>query len=257
MTLLKTLAVTIFATCVAYATLVAAQDTTTTTTSQSGQATQQSQVESAEILAVNGNELIVRMSDGQIKHITPAPGATAIVDGKELGIQDAKPGMKLTRTITTTTTPKTISTIRTIKGKVWYVNPPNTVILTLNDGKNRQYKVPPNQVFDIDGQKLTVFDIRKGMQISATVIKEAPEVTVTQAKHVTGKLPPPPPPPVVPPAPQMQNTLLVEEEVVEVPVPVETAQALPQTGSLLPLFGFLGLLALGSSLGMKVIRHIV
>ena len=256
MTLRKTLAITIFAACVASAVFVAAQDTTTTSTSQSGQATQQTQVESAEILAVNGNELIVRMSDGQIKHVTPAPGATAMVDGKELGIKDAKPGMKLTRTITTTTTPKTITTIRTIKGRVWYVNAPNTVILSLNNGKNRQYKVPPNQVFDIDGQKQTVFDLRKGMQVTATVIKEVPDVTVSQAKTLTGKLPPPPPPPeVVPPAPEMQGALLIEEEVVEVPVPVETAQALPQTGSVLPLIGLLGLLALGSSLGMKVIRH--
>ena len=255
MTSLRTLAITFFAACVVSATLAAAQDTSTTTTSQSGQATQQTQVDSAEILAVNGNELIVRMSDGQIKHVTPAPGATAMVDGKELGIQDAKPGMKLTRTITTTTTPKTISTIRTIKGTVWFVSAPSTVILTLGDGKNRQYKVPPKQVFDIDGQKKTVFDLRKGMRVTATVIKEVPEVAVSQAKSVTGELPPPPPPAVVPPAPEMQGALLIEEEVVEVPVPVETAQALPQTGSQLPLIGLLGLLVLGFSLGVKLVRR--
>jgi LPXTG-motif cell wall-anchored protein len=260
MTSLRTFAITFFVACVAYTNIAAAQDTSKTTTSQSGQATQQVQVQSGEIISVSGNELIIKMSDGQIKHVTAAPGATAMVDGKEIGIKDARPGMKLTRTITTTSTPMTISTVRTIKGKVFYVNPPNTVILMLGDGKTHQYKVPPNQVFDIAGDKKDVFHLRKGMLVLATVITETPQVNVSQTKNVSGELPPPPP--TLPPAPEMQNVLLVEEEVTELPAPpptpapAETAQTLPQTGSQLPLIGLLGLIALGFSLGMKVIRRL-
>jgi LPXTG-motif cell wall-anchored protein len=256
MTPLRMFAITCFAVCVAYANPTVAQDTSTTTTSQSGQATQQVQVDSGEIMSVSGNELIIKMSDGQVRHVTAAPGATAMVDGKQIGIADAKPGMKLTRTITTTTTPKTITTVRTIKGKVWVVNPPNMVILTLGDGKNHQYRIPPNQLFDINGQKTTAFHLRKGMLVSATVITEAPLVAVSQTKSVNGELPPPPPPAVLPPATEMQTAMLVEEEAPEAPAPVETAQALPQTGSQLPLIALFGLLALVLSLAIKVIRRL-
>ena len=69
----------------------------------------------------------------------------ATVDGKQLSIHDLKPGMKLQRTITTTTTPMTITTVQTVKGKVWAINPPLSIILTLEDGKNQQFKIPQGQ----------------------------------------------------------------------------------------------------------------
>jgi hypothetical protein len=62
--------------------------------------------------------------------------------------------MKLQRTITTTATPKTITTVQNVKGKIWYVNPPVSVILTLEDGTNQQFKIPKGQKFNVDGQML-------------------------------------------------------------------------------------------------------
>jgi hypothetical protein len=38
------------------------------------------------------------------------------VDGKQLGIHDLKPGMKLQRNITTASTPQTITTVQTVTG---------------------------------------------------------------------------------------------------------------------------------------------
>ena len=90
----------------------------TNTTQES--ATQQVQVENAEILSVNGNDLILKMSDGSIRHIANVPdSARATVDGKEIGIKDAKPGMKLQKTIVTTTTPTVVTTVQTVQGKVF------------------------------------------------------------------------------------------------------------------------------------------
>jgi LPXTG-motif cell wall-anchored protein len=54
----------------------------------------------------------------------------------------------------------------------------------------------------------------------------------------------------------MQTAMLVEEEAPEAPAPVETAQALPQTGSQLPLIALFGLLALVLSFAIKVIRRL-
>src|SRR5689334_8965787 len=81
-------------------------------------ATQQVQVENAEVVYVNGNDLLLKMSDGTIRHISNVPeSARATVDGKEIGIKDVKPGMKLQKTVVTTTTPTVVTTVQTVKGK--------------------------------------------------------------------------------------------------------------------------------------------
>ncbi len=230
------------------AVVAVAQETTKTTTT-SGQAEKQFKVERGEVVYVSGNDLIIRAEDGQIHHITAREGATAMVDGKQITINDVKPGMVLQRTITTTTTPQTVTTVRTITGKVWYVNAPKTVILTLADGTNKQYRVPKDQKFMINGEEKTVFDLKKGMNVTATVITQVPQSVIEQEKAVSGKMPPPPP---TPPA---ELVLLVEEPA---PAPVQEAAKteLPKTGSLIPLFGLLGCLSLVGSFSLRLFRSI-
>jgi hypothetical protein len=240
-----------------------AQDKSTTQVTP-GSTTVTSQVERAEVVYVSGNDLVVKMENGEVRHLTVPDTARATVDGKELSIRDLKPGMKLKRTITTTTTAKTVTTVRTISGKVFQVTPPNTVILTFPDGSpNKRYQIPKDQVFIIDGQKKTAFDLRPGTQISATVVTEAPEVSTSEQKTVTGAAPPPPPKPATPPP---QPVLLIE---VPVPAPVPVAAArpapapapepaptkLPKTASPLPLVGLIGLSLFGASLVLRTLRH--
>src|SRR5215471_6163698 len=158
----------------------------TTTTTTPGESTQTVKVERGEVVAVEGNELIVKMQDGSIRHFPNVPEAARVtVDGKQLGIHDLQPGMKLQRTITTTTTPLTVTTIQTVKGKVWHVTPPNSVILTLEDGSNQEFKIPRDQKFNVNGQMLDAFALKKGMLVTATKIVEAPGVVSAQQKSVT------------------------------------------------------------------------
>jgi len=236
--------------CLAFGLSMSAQVQTKTTTA-SDTPTVDNHVESGEVITVSGNDLVVKMSDGTIRHVANVPeSARVTVDGQELGIHDLKPGMKLQRTITTTTTPKTITTVQSVTGKVWFINPPTTVILTMANGKNQQFKIPNNQKFNVDGQMVDAWGLKKGMKVSATKVVEVPVTVVAQRSSVTGEMPPPPPPP-----PADVPILVVEEEVV---APVEVAQAapaeLPHTGSQLPLIGLLGLLALASSLGLRAAR---
>jgi LPXTG-motif cell wall-anchored protein len=236
--------------CLTFTLSMSAQVQTKTTTT-SHKATVDNHVESGEVVMVSGNDLVVKMSDGSIRHVANVPeSARVTVDGQELGIHDLKPGMKLQRTITTTTTPKTITTVQSVTGKVWFVNPPNSVILTMADGKNQQFKIPNKQKFNIDGKMVDAWGLKKGMNVSATKVVEVPVVDVAQTRTVTGEMPPPPPPPPV------DVPILIVEEVA---APVEVAQApapaeLPQTGSQLPLIGLLGLLFLASSLGLRTVR---
>ena len=230
--------------------IASAQDTTTTNV-HSGQPTITTEVKSGEVLYVSGNDLVVKVDDGQVKHFVVPDSATVNVDGRQLTVHDLKPGMKLTRTITTTVTPKTVQTVRTIKGKVWYVNPPKTVILSLPDNTNKQYKVPDGTMFNVDGQMQSVFHLKKGMNVSATVITETPEVVQSSARSVTGEPAPAPPPPPDTPAPV--GALLIEQPAA--PPPAQVAQAtLPKTGSVLPLIGLLGMLFVCSSFGLRTLR---
>ena len=54
-----------------------------------GRTTMQVQVERGEVVLVDGNDLVVKMEDGTIRHFPNLPeNARATVDGKQLGIQD-------------------------------------------------------------------------------------------------------------------------------------------------------------------------
>jgi len=237
------------AVCLAFTLSMSAQVQTSTSTQGQG-ATVSTQVERGEVVYVSGNDLVVKMEDGTIRHFANVPeSARATVDGQELGIHDLKPGMKLQRTITTTSVSKVVTTVKSVTGKVWFVNPPSSVILTMENGKNQEFKIPNNQKFNVNGQMVDAWGLKKGMTVSATKVVESPEVVVSERRKVTGSSPPPPPPP-----PADVPILVVEE----VAAPVEVAQApapeLPKTGSELPLIGLLGLLCLASSFGLRTAR---
>jgi len=235
--------------CLAFALSMSAQVETKTNTT-AGKASSTTIVERGEVVYVSGNDLVVKMEDGSIRHIANVPESARITVGdQQLGIHDLKPGMKLQRTITTTTTPKTITTVKSVTGTVWNVMPPTSVILTMENGKNQQFKIPKGQKFNVDGQMVDAFGLKKGMKVSATQVVEVPETVVAEQRRVTGTMPPPPPPP-----PPDVPILVVEEVVVPVEVAQAPAPALPKTASPLPLIGLLGFLSLASSLGLKAFR---
>src|SRR3974390_1867295 len=224
----------------------------TETSTTTGKAAKEVQVERGEVVTVAGNDLVVKMEDGTIRHFPNVPeSARVTVDGKQLGIHDLKPGMKLQRTITTTTAPKTITTVQTVTGKVWYVNPPNSVILTMENGKNQSFKIPQGQKFNVDGQMVDAFGLKKGMNVTATKIVEVPETVVAQQKSVTGTMPAPP----TPPPADAPLLIATKEPVAE--APTTTAQEtpapakLPKTGSEWPLVGILGLAFILASFAFK------
>jgi hypothetical protein len=236
------------AVCLAFALSMSAQVKTETTTS-AGQASHETTVERAEVVHVSGNDLVVKMEDGTIRHIANVPeSARVTVDGQELGIHSLKPGMKLQRTITVTTTPQTVTTVQTVTGKVWHVNPPNTVVLTLEDGTNQQFKIPKDQKFMVDGQETDAWGLKKGMKISATKIVEEPVTSISEHRRLTGNMPPPPPAP-----PADAPILVAAAEPTPAPVVSAAPTELPKTASLLPLIGLLGSFALLSSFGLKAI----
>jgi LPXTG-motif cell wall-anchored protein len=151
-----------------------------------------------------------------------------------------------------------ITTVKTVTGTVWLVNPPSTVILRLDNNTNQTFKIPEGQKFKVNDrrQEVDAWGLRKGMKIDAQQVTEESQTEVEQEVKRTGVMPPPPPPP----APNVAILILA------VPAPVETASAapaeaeptptkLPKTASNLPAVGLLGVLLLALGLALKGVRN--
>ena len=226
-----------------------AQDSTVTTI-QHGPSSFDTQVKNAEIVYVEGNDLVLKLENGRVEHLLVPDSDKFTIDGKEVSVRELVPGTKLTQTITTSTTPRYVNTVRTIEGKVWHVNAPKSVILTLPDNTNQVFNVPSHAKFTIDGREKTVFDLKKGMKIKATIVTDDEHTVVEQSKFAFGQAPPATPREVgvllflAPTQPQL--TLASADE---------PAGVLPATGTLLPWAGLLGVLALGASFGLRTFRH--
>jgi hypothetical protein len=141
-----------------------------------------------------------------------------------------------------------VTTVKTGTGTVFHVSPPTSVILTMEDGTNQQFKIPKGQKFNVDGKMVDAFELRKGMKVTATKVVTVPETVVNQKKMLTGEMPPPPPPP------PDQPILIADEKPAPAPAAEPAPAELPKTASPLPLLGLLGVLSMAGGLGLGKIR---
>ena len=175
--------------CLVFAYSMSAQVQTQTATTK-GTPTREVQIESGEVVAIIGDDLFVKMADGTLRDFPDVPAnAKVTVDGKKLGINELKPGMKLQRTTVTTTTPQVVTTIESVTGKVLKVTPPLSVTLALENGESQMFKIPEGQKFTVNGQEIDAWGLREGMKISATKIVETPVTNVSEQTRVTGTMP--------------------------------------------------------------------
>lgn len=212
---------------------------------------------------VEGNDLVVRMSNGGIREFKVPESRRFMVDGKELSVHELKPGTTLTATVTTTNTPVTERTTTVGTGKVFFVSG-NNVILTLPNNENRMYKVQDSYKFNVNGSPASVHDLRKGMVVSAQKIVEVPRTEIATNTTVTGHGPPEPKPTQVasaapaPRAAEPARPAPSPEPAAAAPAPTPEQPArseLPATGSPLPLIGLVGLLCTGAALGLRKLRR--
>ena len=92
----------------------------TTTTAQSGAETKAVKVERGEVVYVSGNNVVVKAEDGTLRDFNNVPdSATVTVDGQQLNVHQLQVGMKIERQTIVTSTPKRITTVKTVTGTVW------------------------------------------------------------------------------------------------------------------------------------------
>ena len=139
-----------------------------------------------EVAYLQGDYLIAKMMpSGVYRLFQLKPGKTATIDGVVMPLNKAPIGTMLTADVTVTETPVIDRTITTLKGKVWVASP-TSVILTLENGQNKQYDVPNGFKFDVDGKKLEAMELRQGMNLTASKIVESQRTEITTDNVVTG-----------------------------------------------------------------------
>jgi hypothetical protein len=164
-----------------------AQTTTSKVTEAAGEAKVTTEQITGEVVVVEGNWLLVRLQpSGRYRYFNIPPGRQFIINGQTRSINDLRPGTVLTATAITTTQPVTVRTTSVVNGTVWYVSG-NYVILTLANGENREYMVPPSFRFVVEGKPATVSELRKGMKVSGEKIVEEPRTEIATKTVITGK----------------------------------------------------------------------
>lgn len=237
---------------------VAAAQHTTTTSERYGDPSHETTVRDAQVVYVEGNDLVLKLEDGKVEHMIVPANEKFTVDGHQGTVRDLKTGARLTQTITTTNTPRYVQTVQVIKGKVWHVKAPSLVIVSMPGGQNHLFRVPSHAKFTVNGQPKTVFDLRKGMSFEATIVTDSPETEVAVSKTNVAYVP-------EPTTPVLMGVLLIDEPMPRMPElrasvtaeHVDPPSMLPKTASAVPLLGFLGLAGIASSFGLWVRRRAV
>jgi hypothetical protein len=136
-----------------------------------------------------GNTLVVKMKPkGDYRVFAVPPDRQFDIDGQIRHVGDVKVGTVLTATVMTTTQPVTVRTTSVLNGTVAFVQG-NYVVLTLENGENHEYRVPPSFKFVVEDKPASVADLRQGMKVSATKIVEEPHTELSSKMVVTGTSP--------------------------------------------------------------------
>lgn len=221
----------------------------TATASQAQQTSSSSETKKFEILAVDGNNLVVSLPEGT-KELAVPDDFRFTVNGQSLSVHELKPGMKGTATITTqtTVTPVTVTEVKNgtvyerSAGSITVQTPEGFKRFSQGDLDKRGVKIVKN------GQPVDLEDLNKGDKLSATIVTSKPPRMMTkkevQASVATPEAAPPPvattgstaPPPAAASA--------------------APARTLPKTASSWPLVALLSVLSLGTGLALTVRRRL-
>ena len=147
------------------------------------QTTTTAAVRNFEVIAVDGNHLILRDERGTSDYFMPNDFVFT-VDGKKMTVADLKAGMKGTATVTTTTTVTPVVVTELRSGVVLTTGPNSVTVLDRSDGVRKKFtrdqlNARGIQVFK-DGRVVPISDLIKGDDIVATIVSQGPPEVVTE-----------------------------------------------------------------------------
>jgi hypothetical protein len=219
------------------------------TASQAQQTSTSTQTKKFEIVAVDGNKLVVNLPEGT-KELTVPDDFRFTVNGQPLSVQELKPGMKGTATITTqtTVTPVTVTEVKNgtvydkTGGSIIVHTPEGFKMFSQGDIDKRGVKIVKN------GKPVDLEDLNKGDKLSATIVTSKPPRVMTKQEVQAS----------VPTAAAAAPPVATTGSTAPPPAAASAAPAktLPKTASSWPLVALLSVLSLGTGLVLTVRRRL-
>jgi hypothetical protein len=219
------------------------------TASQAQQTSTSTQTKKFEIVAVDGNKLVVNLPEGT-KELTVPDDFRFTVNGQPLSVQELKPGMKGTATITTqtTVTPVTVTEVKNgtvydkTGGSIIVQTPEGFKMFSQGDIDKRGVKIVKN------GQPVDLEDLNKGDKLSATIVTSKPPRVMTKQEVQAS----------VPTAAAAAPPVATTGSTAPPPAAASAAPAktLPKTSCSWPLVALLSVLSLGTGLVLTVRRRL-
>jgi LPXTG-motif cell wall-anchored protein len=211
------------------------------------------QTKKFEVIAVEGNDLVVKLPEGT-KELTVPEDFRFDVDGKSLSVHDLKPGMTGTATITTRTTMVPVTVTEVKNGTVMKALGGTSIIVRTDENIIKMFSQADVDKRNIKimrgGEPAQITDFREGDKLSATIITSMPPKVLTEK--------------------QVEATLARSEggtraatapRAAAAPTPspaapaTEAPKTLPKTASPLPLIGLMGIASLVAGLGLTARRR--
>jgi hypothetical protein len=250
--------------------LVAAIVCVAAAVTQAQQTSTTSQTKSFEVLAVDGNQLIVRLPEGT-RELTVADDLRFIVNGQPLSVRELKAGMKGTATITTRTTVTPVTVTEVKSGTVVARSGSNLIVRTAEGVRMfTQGEVDKRGVKILrEGKPAQLSDFRDGDKLSATIITSMPprvmteqevRATVATASAAAGGAPPASAARASSTAaPQSSSATMQSASAAPSQAsaaPSQSARTLPRTASSWPWVALVSVLLLVVGLSLAVMRRL-
>ncbi len=126
------------------------------------------EIRNATIISAWDNTVVFKNEKGETRQIDLPPGFLVNVDGKDVPVSALKPGMKVSATVKTTTSPVVVQT-KTLKDAKVIKNAGGLLYVKEADGIH-SYNVPAGFRFDIGGAKYRLEDLQQGQILNATIV---------------------------------------------------------------------------------------
>ena len=220
--------------------------------------TSSTETKTFEVLAVDGNQLVVNLPEGT-REITVPAGFLFTVNGQPLSVSQLKPGMKGTAAITTKTTVTPVTVTQVKSGTVMQSSGSSIIVrtdegikmFTQSDVDKRGVKIVR------DGRPAQVSDFRQGDQLTATIITSKPPRVMTE-KEVQATLSNATP--VATSARAATTAPAARTQAAQTQTSAPSAGAprtLPKTASSWPTLGLAGVLLLAMGCALTIRRRLV
>jgi hypothetical protein len=230
--------------------LAAAFISSAAASSQAPQTSTSSETKKFVVVAVDGNQLIVRLPEGT-KELTVPDDFRFTVNGQPLSVHQLKAGMAGTATITTQTTETPVTVTEVKNGRVYDKSGGSITVQTPEGFKMfSQGELDKRGVKIVkDGRPVALEDLNKGDTLSATIVTSAPPRVMTRKEVQATLAPAAAAPAAEPPAAHTPSAAAAHTA-------SATPTRLPKTASPLPAVALVSLLSLATGIVLTVRRRL-